>query len=172
MPPKFTANSPEPADMTITPPAVASRHFSKIGPIVLFILALLFLGSTTFYYRESTKLKRSSEEVARESVMELVNKVSQLIVLPAGETPTVATVTDPEKLKAEQAFFANASLGDKILIYTVARKAFMYSPKLNRLIEVAPIMIGTPNSQPTPIPPPTPEIVQPPEQTPSSTGTP
>ena len=131
-------------------PLVRPRS-NKIGLFALFILAVLFLGSTTYYYRENVKLKSGdAQKAAQESIIELVNKVSKLIILPRGETPVVATVTDPEKLKKEQVFFTNASIGDKILIYTKARKAFMYNPKLNLIIEVAPIVLGDQNSQSQP----------------------
>jgi hypothetical protein len=76
-------------------------------------------------------------QVAAE-VKDLVEKVGELIVLPEGEVPTVATVSDPEKLRS-QAFFENARIGHKVLIYTKARKAYLYDPKIHKLIEVAPI---------------------------------
>lgn len=143
MPPKIKTNQQANLAEIIDPePANARANFNRIGLFILFLLALLFVGTTTFYYRENSRLRNNSEQAAQESIMELVNTVSKLIILPQGETPTVATVTDPEKLKKEQSFFVNASAGDKILIYTGARKAFMYNPTLNKIIEVAPIVIG------------------------------
>lgn len=70
-----------------------------------------------------------------------VKKVGALIDLPQGETPTVATVTDPKKL-AGQPFFANAKAGDVVLIYTKAREAYLYDPSRNKLVQVAPITTG------------------------------
>ncbi len=57
-------------------------------------------------------------------------------------TPTVATVSDPAKLQG-QTFFANAKVGDKVLIYTNAKMAYLYDPISNKLINVAPLNIGT-----------------------------
>ena len=63
-------------------------------------------------------------------------------MLPTGETPTIATVTDASKLK-DQAFFTNAVTGDKVLIYTNAKKAFLYRPSTNKIINIAPVNLGS-----------------------------
>lgn len=76
------------------------------------------------------------------SAAAIIAKVGALIELPKGETPTIATVTDPSKLQ-DQAFFANAKAGDIVLIYTGAREAYLYDPVQNKLVEVAPITTGT-----------------------------
>ncbi len=85
----------------------------------------------------------SSEDVAAREVSDLILAVGALIVLPEGETPTVATVSDPEKLK-DQPFFARAKVGDKVLMYTQAKKAYLYDPAANILLEVAPITTESP----------------------------
>ncbi|HUO50793.1 MAG TPA: hypothetical protein VMU25_04495 [Candidatus Paceibacterota bacterium] len=74
----------------------------------------------------------------REDSASIVAKVGALIELPQGEVPTVATVSDLSKLQG-QAFFAHAKVGDIVLIYTGARKAYLYDPSENKLVEVAPI---------------------------------
>lgn len=117
-----------------------SKKFLAICAVLLLVLA----GSTAYFYRQYLKVKQNSQQAIQEANQNLINQVSKLIVLPTGETPTIATVTDPEKLRKEQAFFAHASLGDKVLIYTGARKAYMYNPTQNKIIEVAPINIGAP----------------------------
>jgi hypothetical protein len=86
-------------------------------------------------------LKQNPQAVAQKETEALVAKVGKLVVLPAGETPTIATVSDPEALK-DQAFFASAVKGDKVLIYTTAKKAILYSVSMNKIIEVAPLNIG------------------------------
>ncbi|MEK7625235.1 MAG: hypothetical protein AAB467_02685 [Patescibacteria group bacterium] len=121
----------------------------KVALFGLAVLVLVFAVSTIYFYRQTSSLKQSSQQAVQQANQALIDKVGKLIVLPSGETPTIATVTDPARLKAEQPFFAHASLGDKVLIYTGARKAYMYNPTQNKIIEVAPINIGTPVA-PTP----------------------
>lgn len=83
---------------------------------------------------------------AKEEARQVVDRVGQLIILPADESPTVATVTDLEALK-DQAFFANAQIGDKVLIYANAGKAILYRPSENKVIEKAPMHLQNTNEQ-------------------------
>ena len=54
------------------------------------------------------------------------------------ETPTIATVSDPEALK-NQAFFVDAKKGYKVLIYSNAKKAFLYDPSADKIVNIAPL---------------------------------
>jgi len=118
----------------------------KSQQVLIVFLLLLFLGSAASafsFYRELSVLKSNPQVVAKEEADLLISRVSQLIVLPAGEMPTIATVSDIEKLK-ERPFFANAKNGDKVLIYTQSKKAILYDPVNNKIVEVAPVNIGNP----------------------------
>lgn len=86
-------------------------------------------------------LKKDPQSIAREEIKILTEKLSKLVVLPDGEEPVVATVTDKEKLK-DQPVFAKAENGDKILIYAKAQKAYIYRVEKNVLIDVVPVNIG------------------------------
>ena len=61
--------------------------------------------------------------------------------LPEGETPTVATISDKEKLTG-QPFFKSPENGDILFAYTTAMKAILYRPSTNKIINVAPITIN------------------------------
>lgn len=120
------------------------RYRLYIGLGVVVLLSALTAGY--LWYRASS-FRKNPEKVAQLEVRRLVAAVSELIILPTDEEPVVATVVDPEKLR-DQPFFAKAKKGDKVLIYNVARKAVLYSPEENRIIEVAPLNIGTPQPKP------------------------
>jgi len=98
------------------------------------MLAASLIGGVYFY----KKANADPQKIAQEELNDTIAAVSRLMVLPSNETPTMATVTDPEKLK-DQRFFVNAKRGDRVLIYTLAGKAILYSPTLNKIIEVAPV---------------------------------
>ena len=93
--------------------------------------------------QELAAVKENPQQLAQEEATAVVERVGKLIVLPEGEQPTVATVTDPERLR-DQPFFAKAKRGDKVLIYTNAKKAILYDPVGNKIVEAAPLNIGNP----------------------------
>lgn len=137
-----------------------------IGLIIVLVAAIGYL------YTQYSALKADPTKEAQAEVDRLVSQVSKLIVLPTDEQPTVATVSDIEKLK-DQPFFAKAQNGNKVLIYTGAKKAILFDPVANKIIEVAPINIGdsTKTKQTAPKPAPAPVQVQATESTTTDTST-
>lgn len=115
----------------------------------VFLLLAVFGGVVSRkLYLENQDLKkdvvalRSDPSIkANEEVKELVRKLSALVVLPEGEDPVIATVTDKDKLK-EQAVFARAENGDKLIIYSSAKKAYLYDPKEDKVRDIIPVNIG------------------------------
>lgn len=131
-------------------------RLKQFGIPILVVMVLALLGTSGYLFKKYSdsqkrvdQLQQDPQAVARQEIRDLVAKVSQLVVLPEGEDPTVATVSDPDKLK-DQAFFASAKKGDKILIYTNAKKAFLYNPETNKILNIAPINIGEAAKTPAP----------------------
>lgn len=128
---------------------------NKLLP-VLIILTLIGLGSAGYFYFKYQKSQHelqlaktdpsTLQKAAQAEVKSLLAEVGKLIELPSGEDPTVATITDISKLK-DQPFFAHAKNGDKVLIYTNAKKAILYDPNAHKVIDVAPVNIGTSSAQ-------------------------
>jgi hypothetical protein len=125
-----------------------SSKFLQIA-LWIIVIAALFFGS--FYYiqyksaqKEIQTIKTNSntiQKTAAAQTQELIDKVGKLMELPK-ETPTIAVIVDASKLK-NQPFFANGKNGDKILIYTAAGKAILYRESLNKIVDIAPVSIGT-----------------------------
>lgn len=118
----------------------ANRGNSKLV-IVLIILVIAAGIATVVYYNKIRVLKQDPNKLAQEKINEVVAKVSKIIDLPKDETPVIATISDTTPL-ANNPFFANAKIGDEVLMYTVSRKAFLYDPKANIIVEVASLNIG------------------------------
>lgn len=157
-----TAQVQTPSDPTFQSPVSEQPEskrmsFNKILPWALFVIVLLgAITFSVFQYNKSknldkqlSALKSDPQKIAQDQTKDLIDKIGKLIVLPQGEQPTIATVTDLAPLK-DQAFFATAEVGDKVLIFSTAKKAILYSEKLNKIKEVAPVNSGTDNKvQPT-----------------------
>jgi hypothetical protein len=106
---------------------------------VIILFLLVFIGWKYFY---PDKGKVNMLDVAERERVEVLAKVGAHIVLPKDEVPTLATVSDPEQLK-KYPFFSNAEKGDKVLIYSLAKKAILYRPTGDKIVEIAPIITKT-----------------------------
>lgn len=116
-------------------------------PLIITLLAagvLLLAAFPSYYfftkYQKSQKLLANPTAAAQEEVRALKARIGSLIELPT-ENPTVATISDKEKLQ-DQPFFAKAQNGDKVLIFTQERKAILYRPSTNKIIEVSVVNLG------------------------------
>jgi hypothetical protein len=119
----------------------ARRQLKKSrGLQLLLVLIVALLPSLYFYHKnQQTEQKlNGSTSTNLQTTAEVVKRVGRHILLPSGEQPTVATVSDASKVR-NQAFFANAANGDKVLVYAQAKKAYLYRPSIDRVIEVAPL---------------------------------
>lgn len=124
------------------------NKFVEVSKLVFGVLIVFGLGAgiTAFAvtkYPETLGLSKGQAQ-AQAEVDVLIAEVGKLLALPSDEKPTVATITDVEKLK-EQTFFKNAMNNDKVLIYTKAKKAILYRPSEKKIVEVGAVNI---NQQP------------------------
>ena len=120
--------------------------FIAAGAIILVVAAGFFAWQNHKLNSSLAGLQKTGDSQvapgsAADTNKELVGAVGKLLVLPADEQPTIATVADLDKLK-DQPFFVNAQVGDKVLIYATAKKAILYRPSENKILELAPLNIG------------------------------
>lgn len=116
-----------------------------VGVVGLLILSLM---ATSYYffsqYKKTQTLLNNPTMAAKEEVKEITAKLAKFIELPPKEEPIVVTVLDKNKLK-DQEFFKKAENGDKVIVYTTSKKAILYRPNTNKIIEVAPVNLGDVN---------------------------
>ncbi len=125
-----------------------ATSYAVLKPVLFALAAVIVLGLAAlpayyFYskYQKAQSMLKNPTVAAREEVNSIISQVGKLMILPSKEQPTVATVTDKSKLKS-QPFFAKSENGDKVLLYTASKKAILYRPTINKIIEVSPINIG------------------------------
>ncbi len=111
-----------------------------IGVILVLVFAV---GGSVYVIKQKPEilgLAKNSQDADRKEIEKYVTEVSKLMLLPE-EDPTLATVADPTKVK-DQPFYKNAEEGDKVLIYYAAKKAILYRPSENKIIEVGAVNIA------------------------------
>lgn len=133
------------------------KKMLRVNPfyVATAILFIVLLGGAAFFGYQYFILQKqfqnspaATQKAAQEEARKLVAEVGKLMVLPNNELPTVATVTDINKLK-DQVFFQQAKNGNKVLIFTNAKLAILYDPQIHKIVNVGPVNIGTQPNQPT-----------------------
>lgn len=117
-------------------------------PPVLYVLLLFIIALTAVHlfreYQQTKKelatLQKGSTKEGAEENKRIVAEVGKLVVLPQGEEPTVATVSDAKLLK-DKPFFSQAQNGDKVLIFSKAQQAVLYRPTVKKIIAAGPIAV-------------------------------
>lgn len=117
-------------------------------PVALVLTVLLFVaigvaGYFYWQYRNTASVKEAKE------IEDLTKEISQSFLLSENETPTLATVTDKEKL-AGQPFFQKSENGDKVLIYSQSGRAVLYRPSLKKIVDITSVNINPQTTQNTP----------------------
>lgn len=122
--------------------AKARSNWWKILIALVILILVGFFIQNYLHTRSQLKKLSDTKTAAQASDQELINQVGEFVVLPQGETPTVATVNDVSKLK-DQVFFQYAQNGDKVLIFSQAKTAVLYRPSVKKIVEYAPINVDT-----------------------------
>lgn len=105
--------------------------------ISITILVIIILSIAGYFLYNHLQPAQAQNELTPQALIESVSRIAEL----PNEQPTIATVTDKEKL-LHFSFFSQAQLGDKVLIFNEAKKAYLYRPATNKIVEVGPIMIS------------------------------
>ncbi|MEO7364654.1 MAG: hypothetical protein ABIV43_04095 [Candidatus Saccharimonadales bacterium] len=111
----------------------------------LLVAVVIYQVQLTNNLKSQTSKATSSSSAAKTEAITLRDQVASVLELPSAEIPTVATVQDPSKLQ-NQAFFARAEVGDKVLMFAKAQQVVLYRPSTKKVIQVAPINLGTGSS--------------------------
>lgn len=143
----------------------------KIVILVIILAALIaavgYLGWNWWQMKQQFQkltMPQGVQELQKKQTEETIAKVSKHIVLPQGEDPIIATVTDAAALKKESSFYELAQNNDIVIIYAKAKKAFLYDPEGDIILNVGPVITET-----TPTPTPTPSASESPPTSPTKT---
>lgn len=114
-----------------------SSYSLVVALVVALLIALAVAGYFYYQYKHVVPAAPEADEIEN-----LTKAIGDVLELPAGETPTLATVTDREKL-AEQPFFQRAENGDKVLIYSASGRAILYRPSTKKIVDMTTVNVNT-----------------------------
>lgn len=129
--------------------AILNKDRNKL--LIRLAVAIVILGAVGFgiySYVQLQNVKKDPQSVVKQETEKLVKKLQKHIITPTDETPTVATITDTDKLKS-QPFFDDAQNGDKIIIFSKAHKVMVYRESVDLLVNVGPLNTGAETSNAT-----------------------
>jgi len=123
----------------------------KVGiKIVLVVLGLVVGVGASFLYIQKfgipfdgilQNVSKAEESKKLQETQQIIKSVGKLIILPEGEEPVLATITDAAALSKEQSFYAGSSNGDVVLVYQKAQKAIIYNPGKNIIVNVGAVSV-------------------------------
>jgi hypothetical protein len=128
---------------TLKKPPTPSKKSLLISGIFMFgiLLGAGAIFGYQYYLNRPAPVVEDKPEVVPQEVLGLIEKVETKVPdIPKNEFPSVATVKDLATL-SDQEFFQGAQVGDKILIYSVSKRAFLYRPSTDTLVRNAPVEI-------------------------------
>lgn len=111
--------------------------------LVILIAGIISAGIylKTKQQKKTSLINTTSDQT--QTTQNIVEKVGKLAYLPQDEIPVIAIVSDLSKLK-DQSFFSNAKAGDIVLFYNNAKKAILYDPNGNKIVEMRPMLFSAP----------------------------
>lgn len=111
------------------------KIFGAVLVVIVFFVALLYLFGL---YKTA---HNDPDAAVKREIRSLTIKIGRSMELPQGEEPILAVVSDKSKLKGQD-FFDHAKNGDRVLIYPKAKKAILYRPAEEKIIEVTNLTSG------------------------------
>ncbi len=117
------------------------------------------------------EIKKSTQRSGQEAAQQVLEKVRSLMAFPTDPEPTVATITDVERLRRTSDFYQKAKNGDHLII--TKDRAILFDPDRNIIVDVVPVRLEetseseegqtetTPTATPTPTASPPSEEEQP-----------
>lgn len=111
---------------------------TKIGRILVVVgVVLLAVLLSVYLFQRFMAKKKTSDTLA---------KVGAHVLIPTNEMPTIATVSDKNDLR-DQVFFKEAENGDILLVYNQTKKAILYRPSIDKVINITTVNVSGTNLQ-------------------------
>jgi hypothetical protein len=115
------------------------KFLAAIGGFVIGVIIFVGIGYEFEHNKKESMNKKdiSTEASLEKKQIDLINTaVARNFGLAYDEDPVFATVTDIEKMRAQQ-FFVKIENDDKVLIYTQNKKIILFRPSTNKILNIS-----------------------------------
>lgn len=129
--------------MSFTINGIKHRKLPMILLTAVIVVLLAIIGVLAWKYQQANKDEAAEN---KETSLRIIDKISDLYLVPTNEEPTVALVQDKSKL-GNQEFFKKAQNGDYLIIYQKDKIAMIYREKDNKLVNVGPVNLDSQNPE-------------------------
>lgn len=125
----------------------------RLSTVIICILLVAIAGGAYYFYTKYNETKQEVEklstvqgqqELSKTQTQQLLGEMRSRIVLPEGEDPVIATITDINLLKDNE-FYKDAKNDDRVIVYANAKKAYIYRPSTKTIVNVGAFQIDNSN---------------------------
>ncbi len=122
-----------------------SNAAARLFIILLAASALALAGAwISNWYVGKVLARQQSGATQQERIItreqkNILERLAQHIILPAGENPAIAAIANSEMLANNNSFYSNTQDGDQLIIYANAALAIIYSPARDKIINIGPL---------------------------------
>lgn len=122
----------------------AKRSLNKKALLltILWVVIILLVGALFYVLTLNRTLSNAEAKVTGiDDPAAIVNRISDIFIVPTDETPTVARIENAEKIRlTNPQFYAKAETGDILVVFTDI--AFIYRDSVDKIVNVAPVFIN------------------------------
>ena len=106
--------------------------------LVVFVGGYLVLNQSGFIKSLTLAMQIQQQQALSSEDRKIIQRLEKIINLPHDAKPTMAVITDADKLRQQQpGFFADAQNGNHLIVYP--DRAIIYDYAENKIINVGPV---------------------------------
>lgn len=151
-----TKNPPAPKpDKQEKPTKKRRKLIPRLSTVIICVLLAVVAGGGYYFYDKYNETKQEVEklstiqgqqELSKSQTQKLLEEMRSRIVLPDGEDPVIATITDINQLKNNE-FYKNAKNDDRVVVFANAKKAYIYRPSTKTIVNVGAFSVESTQNQ-------------------------
>lgn len=133
----------------IEPVTSANRKNRLLWIVPIFVFAVVLIGLGVWKYLDQQKQIKALKDPKQASLAateQLIKDVNKAAVMPKDEQPIIREISELKSL-ASQPFYYDAQIGDRVLVFSKAKKAILYRPSTGQVVNITNNIVVQPTDQ-------------------------